>query len=347
MTRILLVVVVAETGALVGLVAPYLAHGFWTPIRTGAERRARSSVRAALVGIPEGGHRSERVRSAPHSSRMSRRALLTLGRSLSGDATTGIERAAAELGLAGRAARRCRSRRWWRRLEGVRVLASIGGAGGAGEVVPPLLDDPHPLVRAAAVRWVVRQPSAELVTRVVALLGDPARPCRLAAQDALVRLGGAATTPLMSYLSRERALPGRLGALRAAAGLADPALLQPALDATRDDDSAVRAAGASILAHLGGAPGEAALLGLLADPEEPVRAEAARGLGALRAWTRAPELAKGLRDPSWEVRRSTALALDRLGPTGRLYLRRALGGPDRGAVEIARQVLDLADTSPR
>jgi len=105
--------------------------------------------------------------------------------------------------------------------------------------------------------------------------------------------------------------------------------------------AAVRAQAASLLAAVAGDKAEQALLGLLHDPSEPVRVAATHGLGVVRSWALAPNLARQLSDPSWDVRREAALALRSLGPAGRLYLRRALVSPDPYAADMAHQVLDL------
>jgi cobalamin biosynthesis protein CbiG len=87
------------------------------------------------------------------------------------------------------------------------------------------------------------------------------------------------------------------------------------------------------------------LVQLLEDPDPRVRAAAAAGLGQTALWAAAPQLLQHLHDPDWSVRRSAAAALRRLGPVGRLCLRRALDDPDPRTVEIARHVLDLPESA--
>jgi HEAT repeat protein len=76
-----------------------------------------------------------------------------------------------------------------------------------------------------------------------------------------------------------------------------------------------------------------------------VRAAAAASLGRLGHWPAATELARMLRDPAWIVRSQSALAMRRLGSPGHLLLRRALDDRDRFASDIARQVLDMPETT--
>ncbi|MHB1885974.1 MAG: HEAT repeat domain-containing protein [Acidimicrobiales bacterium] len=80
---------------------------------------------------------------------------------------------------------------------------------------------------------------------------------------------------------------------------------------------------------MAGDKAEQALLGLLHDASELVRVAAARGLGVVSSWALAPNLARQLSDPAWDVRREAALAFRRLGPAGHLYLRRRSSIPIR------------------
>jgi HEAT repeat protein len=107
----------------------------------------------------------------------------------------------------------------------------------------------------------------------------------------------------------------------------------------------VRRGAAQVLARTGGQPAAATLIHLIRDPDASVRASAAAGIGVLGHWPAAPALATALQDASWDVRRAAAVSLRRLGPAGRIYLRRAVGGPDRFAADISRQVLEFPDDS--
>jgi HEAT repeat protein len=88
-----------------------------------------------------------------------------------------------------------------------------------------------------------------------------------------------------------------------------------------------------------------ALTERLDDHEQEVRTEAARALGALGHWPAASRLAAALRDPAWIVRRESALSLRALGAPGLLFLRRALCDKDEFAADMARQALDLPETT--
>ena len=238
------------------------------------------------------------------------------------------------------AQRWCRSRRWWRRLQGVRALSLLG----ADEPdLTHMLWDPRPEVRTEVAAWAAAHPNDRAVSHLLAMLDDPEGSCRWAASDAILRLGGAAVEPLRAHLETN---PPRLAdALRLAARLATPALLEPALRACTSEDAAVRAAAVDVAAAIGGPETFTALEALLRDPDAGVRAAAARGIGRLEGRTFARALAELLYDPVWTVRRAAATSLRALGPTGRLHLRRALTDPDPRASEIAKHVVDLPEAA--
>ncbi len=327
---------VAELGALSAMLVVFIAHSLWVVVTARTTERRLVALRQTMVRAV-GGEDRLAAPATRRDSRLHHRALEELASRVSGDGAEWIEQAAREMGLSDQAARWCRSRRWWHRLRGIR---SFGHLGGGGDLVPARLADAHPLVREAAARWVARHPSPGLAEHLVTMLDDPERRCRLAAQDALIRLGATAAEPLAAYLARV-ACPGRALALEVVAGIADGRFLGPGLRASDDPDPAVRAQAATLLAAVAGGRAEQALLELLHDASEPVRVAATHGLGAVSSWALAPNLAGQLSDPAWDVRREAALALRRLGPAGRLYLRRALVSTDPYAADMAHQVLDL------
>ena len=333
---LLRLVEVAELGALSAMLVVFIAHSLWVVLTARPTKRRLVRLRQGMVRVV-GGESRLVAPTSRRESRLYHQALEELASSISGNGAAWIEQAAREVGLSEQAAHWCRSRRWWHRLRGVR---SFGLLGGGGDLVPARLGDTNPLVRAAAARWVARHPSLALAERLVVMLDDPERRCRLAAEDALIRLGATAAESLAAYLSRATT-PGRALALKVATGLAGARFLGPGLRAAGDSDPAVRAQAATLLAAVAGGKAEQALLGLLHDPSEPVRVAATHGLGMVSSWALAPNLARQLSDPAWDVRREAALALRRLGPAGRLYLRRALVSPDPYAADMAHQVLDL------
>jgi hypothetical protein len=260
-----------------------------------------------------------------------------LGESLGGVQKQRLAGLAAEVGLMQKAERWCLSRRWGIRLRGVRLLTLLEGG---QTVVPPLLDDVRPEVRAQAAQWAGDHPEPEVIDRLIAMLADPETICRFTVQDSLLRVGRAGAEPLLRFLSNANG-SAAAEALEVAAGIADARFLAPALDLCGASDARTRALAATLAGSVGGAQASAALVELLADCDPEVRAAAAKALGNLGHWPAAGTLAICLRDPSWQVRRAAAVALRALGGAGMMMLRRARSDGDRFARDMARQVLEL------
>lgn len=247
-----------------------------------------------------------------------------------------------EAGLVGRAERRCRDRVWWKRLHAVRLLTLIGG----GEsVVPALLGDPSPVVRAQASDWAADHPTPGRVQALLGLLDDPSGLCRFKAANALVQIGALSAEPLAAYITAaQRSERSLLAGLGVAEGIADPRFLTPATALSTHTLETVRVGSARVLGNLGGAEGTDALQRMLVDQAPTVRAAAARALGVIGHWPAAPAMANLLRDRAWVVRHSAGLALRALGSPGRLFLQEMTTDEDRFAADMARQALDLPET---
>lgn len=102
-------------------------------------------------------------------------ALLELTNNVSGRGLIRLTEIADAASLVEGARRFCRSRRWWQRVRGIRLLARLGGA---VDLVPALLDDGHPAGRAAAAGAAARTPTPVLVARLLHMLDDPDPLCR-------------------------------------------------------------------------------------------------------------------------------------------------------------------------
>ncbi|HYR09696.1 MAG TPA: hypothetical protein VEQ60_18115 [Longimicrobium sp.] len=269
-------------------------HG-WRAARR--EKRWRVPVergRLALLEVIRNGRPTrpdeQLLRSLP--VRLQVRLFTELVPSITGASRDHLARLAQEIGLVPVAERMASAKDWRDRLHGVRLLAAVGG----GEhVVPKLLDDPDPAVRAEAVEWAGSNPTPELIDRLVQLLPRTDRYGSFVVRDSLLRVGADVIPPLARYLEKHN---GRHAepALDVAAGLPD-----------------VRFAPAA--------------------------------LGRLGHWPSATVIAPLLRDRAWIVRSQSALALRALGSPGLLYLRKGLSDEDAFAADIARQVLDLPDSS--
>jgi hypothetical protein len=302
--------------------------------------RARRAVRDAAAGRTPDAADAAALASLPRQLRT--RTFVELAPRIAGAGRRRLTALAGGMGMVASAEARCGSRRWWRRLHAVRFLEAVGGGTG---VVPALLEDRHPAVRAAAVEWSAGHPAPEVVERLARMLERPDRFGGFVLRDALIRIGTPAVQPLARHLERTGG-PASLGALDVAAALPDPRYRTAARIRAADAHPEVRRGACRLLGALGGAGAVDALRARLDDSDEGVRAAAAAALGRLGDWVSAPALAARLRDPAWAVRRGAALALRALGAPGVLYLRRGLSDADGFAADIARQVLELPAGAP-
>lgn len=322
----------------------YVLHGcwLWCYRRISQKRLAEARLMlSSLLGGPTAILRQD-VRfpkSLPTSLRI--RVLVDLARNLDGVGRRHLTLAAHELGLLQRAEICCKSRFWWRRLEGARHLTLMGGGEG---VMPALLLDENPIVRAQAAEWAADHPSPEMITMLLGLLSDDEILSRFTVQDSLVRMGTVVIEPLAQFISSQTGPPVEV-ALKTAKSLMDPVLLGPALIRCRDESPQVRALAADLVGVLGGTEGIEVLTDLLSDSDERVRASAARALARLHHWAAAIVIGPLLRDRYWIVRREAGMALRSLGAPGILVLRRLRSDNDPFASDMARQVLDLPDVA--
>jgi hypothetical protein len=345
--RFLIAVLVAQAAVVLAAVLLVLGHAalLWARYKRYAVRLKRASE--IIIEVIDLGSSSEGdlmvLRGLP--LRLQIPLFAELAPNLSGEQRHALEKLATDIRLIERSEERCRSRIWWRRLQGARILTLLGG----GEnVIPQLFNDRRFEVRAQAAEWSADHPDPVILERLLEMLGDERTLCRFTVQDSLLRLGSATVEPLARRLRQpRRPLHEVTAALGIAAFMSEPALLEPALDLCSDSRPEVRAAAANVVGSLGGDRATAALLKLLHDSAPAVRASACRGLGKLAHWPAAAALARLLRDDTWIVRREASLALRGLGTPGILLLRRFVNDEDRFAADMAKQVLDLPDTATR
>lgn len=330
-------IVVAEAILLTAGILALILHGsgLWWYRRLTAERIA--GVRQQLVALLSAPESESLELSSGLSPSVRARILVDLARNLDGVGRQRLTRVSHELGLIYSAERLCRSRRWSKRLEGARLLTLFDEG---ADIMPGLLRDPDPMVRAQAAEWAGDHPTPAVIASLFDLLEDDQTISRYAVQDSLSRIGDAVVPALASYISTHSGL-SVVPALKAAARLADVRLVAPALWRCQDPDPRVRALAADLVGVLAGQESVNALLQMLSDPVPEVRAAATRGLGRLAHWPAAPTVAPLLRDPHWIVRRESGLALRSFGAPGILLLRRMLSDADSFAADMARQVLDL------
>lgn len=339
MNLVLIVIGVELALAVIGLLL-LVGHGVSQAILDArvAPRLARARRALAASLQTEGSVPADELRNAARLPVAAKVSLVAdLAPSLSGGQARHLAAIADELGIVSAAERRCRSRRWRRRLRGARLLTILGVP---SALMPLLFEDRRPELRAQAAEWAAGQPTAENVERLLDLLDDEHTLCRFTVKDSLVRIGAAAGDPIVRRLGQgEQAVSPDL--LAVATWQAVPAMGPPALALARARNPALRAGAAELLGALGGTAGAETLEALLDDAVPQVRVAAADGLGKAADWTAAPALAARLQDPDFEARRAAALALRRLGPSGELLLRRSLRSADPASRHIAQQVLDL------
>lgn len=338
----LTVQVMAAGGAVVGvLFVVVLTHALHAGLRARKDRarldRVHGLLATALEWADAGSGVALRAALRVLPSRLWVPLLEEVDPGLDGERRQRLGRVMAQLGVTERAERWCGSRRWPRRLRGLRLLTLLR----AGHTVAPrLLHDARPEVRALAMEWAAENPTDDLVEQLLGLLATDAEENSFPVKDALSRMGPPAVGPLSRFLEREHG-PALEAGLHVAVVLNDPRMLPAALTASRDPRPAVRALAATLAGALGGGPAVDRLTQLLQDADPGVRAAALGALARLEYWPAAAQVALLLRDPAWPVRSEAGLALRALGPTGTLLLRRALDDEHQLAREVARHVLDL------
>jgi HEAT repeat protein len=237
----------------------------------------------------------------------------------------------------------CRSRRWSRRIQGIRLLTALG----EGErLIPSLFRDPSPIVRSEVTHWAADHPSPAVIDEVLLALTDADGFCRFAAHNALHRMGVAAVRPLERYIAFQTGTAlERAMAVAASSGHEQFSELAGTL--VGHSSPVVRKLALDTLARSGDLQSVPLVLDRLNDAEPPVRRAAVRTLGQLYYWQAAPAIGRLLADPVWMVRLEAGAILRSLGAPGNLVLRRALANPDRFVADMARHVLGFPSLKAR
>jgi HEAT repeat protein len=332
-------IAVAEALLAVLVVMVLVGRGCWLATRRRMLRPHLARARQTIAAAAEG--RALDPAAVADLARLPRAAQIfafgQLGDTLVGAQKKGLCRIADQAGLIEKAEEWCTARRWGQRLRGARLLTLLEGG---DDVVPLLLDDPRPEVRAQAAQWAGAHPGPGSIERLLTMLGDRETLCRFTVKDALLRVGRPAIEPLLRHLTEVDGDPAA-EVLELAAGIADPRFLRPALTHCRSSHLQTRAKAAALAGAIGGSEATAVLTELLGDEAPEVRASSAKALGRLRHWPAAGALAGCLRDPDWNVRLAAALSLRGLGAAGVLVLRKAMTDRDAFARDMACQVLEL------
>ena len=320
-----------------------LIHGLGLSLLEKHSRRRVERARARLLDILEAEDVTEKV----PEKRLEDLRALTRGQqillfsqiipNLKGSRRNTLTRLAGDIGLTNRAEGLCKSRFWWRRLQGIRLFTLLDSG---EDIVPGLLKDFHPAVRCQAVEWAAAHPTTPVIDSLLKMLENRRDPARFSIQDSLLRMGYPAAAPLRAALDSSTA-SNLVSVLEVAIGLASPQFLAPALDLRSNQEPAVRTLAAKLLGALGGGEATEVLTGMLSDQDPQVRQAAAAALGNLGHWPAATALAGLLRDSVWGVRREAGLALRNFGAPGHLILRHSLGDEWAPAAEMAKHVLDI------
>ncbi len=259
------------------------------------------------------------------------------GTNVSGEGAAIVGRLSEQLGLARAAEQMCRSWWWSRRVRGVRTLTVLVEK---SEVVPALFQDRSPVVRSQVAYWAASHPTPASIEALLRMLGDPDRFCQFAAMDALHRMGTVVIDPLVHFVTNEKGPQVDL-AMSVISTMGDEHFVHVARTMIVAERALTRAFAAKVLGTVGGVGQIDLLLARLEDSVPVVREAAVAAIGGLGHWPVAPRVARLLNDQEWTVRHAAALSLRALGAPGHLFLRRALKGTDRYAVDMARHVLDL------
>lgn len=348
--HVLDIVIRVELGLLVLAVGLLFAHGAWLLVfarRTGRDIVAgRAALLSALDRLSPASAADGAMPAADFPETATLRRLpqdvlatifLEISRNVSGSSANGLRDLASLVGLTRRARKMCRSRRWPRRLAGARILSQLKVEDPS---ITSLLRDPQPPVRAQAVDWAASFPSEDLIEAMLALLGDAETLSRFAVQDALLRMGTPVIRPLAAYLESHSGVAAEAG-LKVATAMPNPAFLSSAMRYSADADPELRSLATRLLGAIAGESSAERLMELLDDTDPRVQCEAAAALGRMHHWPAAAKLASLLGDSSWTVRHSAGMALRAIGGPGVLLLRRAMGGDDRFASDMAELVIGL------
>jgi HEAT repeat protein len=198
-------------------------------------------------------------------------------------------------------------------------------------------------VRLAATAALAAVDDPGLIQLAVARYPEEPLAVRLFATNTLKVVWRIAEDPLKRALASD-APPASLAAWLSLAEMLNlPSLRLPVTALVSHSSPEVRAPAARALRRYPHADSVAAVLGLLDDPQDFVRAAGAQALGVLRAGEAQPQLERGLGDLAWWVRFRSALSLALMGESGRAVLRRSRQSPDRFAREMAELVSGLSD----
>ena len=196
---------------------------------------------------------------------------------LAGDDRAFLAQLAQRLGLVETARALCGSGRWWKRLEGARLLNLCDNTATDASA---LLADSHPLVRVAGAEIVGNHGAPADLELLVPLLRDDAEICRFAAKDVLMRGGRAAEDVVVAHLATDDAVTAE-SLLLIASSLGSHRFIDVALTRSTDSSAKVRLLAVRLLGAIGNQRATERLVGKLRDVAPAVRWTAAEALAAM------------------------------------------------------------------
>lgn len=337
-TELVLLIIEIEGVALAITLATIFGYAIWSRAKTRGRATRLATGRAIIASRLDAKtirpDQMQQLRFMPRGDQV--RLFFEIAPSVGEVERAWLRSLAAQLGVLQHAVELTRDSRWWDRLSGARMLTFLDAS---TDVMLPLFRDADPLVRSQAAHYVAQHPTHAGIEALIRLLADPDALCRYAAKDALMRLGAAAAPAVISRL-RNPHDPQMVPLLEVGCATATHAYM-PAAEAHLDDRRPdIRLLVTRLLRGIGGPTAAEYLVTLAADPDARVRESAVEALGYLNHWVASPAVAALLDDPESRVRLSAALALDRLGPTGELLLRRAKTRGSERAAAAASRILD-------
>jgi HEAT repeat protein len=213
------------------------------------------------------------------------------------------------------------TRDWRVRAAAAEALAEVGAAEALEALIEALADE-NWAVRKAAGLAIRQMRDARALEPFIAALSGQTQEARQLAAEALGQLYDArAVEPLVGALA-DRSWDVRAAAARSLGVIADARAVSPLMVSMRESDLGVRDAAADALVRIG-PPAFDALVGALDDPSWDVRRTAALALGRLGDQRATGRLLLALRDNSdpW-LRQDAALALGQIGDLSAISLLR-------------------------
>ena len=247
-----------------------------------------------------------------------------------------LREVAVTLGLVDNARARTEAEEWWNRLSGARFLTLVGAE---PVVMERLSRDAHPAVRAASAMFLAQYPTTTAVETLILMLDDTSAVARFAAKDALIRLGVTATSAIAKRLDNADERHATV-LLQVACAAPSHEYIYSASRRRADPSVVIRRLVARLFRGMGGEFATTQLTEMLRNVDDTVRETVLEALGFLNHWSSAPVVAARLEDTSSRVRLAAALALDRFGAPGELFLRRAVSRGSEVAVVAALRILD-------